>query len=235
MFGKMISLTIGYLFGCFLTAEPVARKYAGKGASEIGDTGNPGMANIMENLGFVPGMITLAGDLGKTVVAGLISYGLFRESGWIVALYSGLGCTIGHDFPFWRKFRGGKGVATSSLAFIMYSFPLGVFANRKFRGGKGVATTSMAIVFYAFLSGLAANIAGMLVVFATKYLCIGGPVIPLCFLLLMIIRGDREAAVLAGVFTALSVYAHGRAILDIREGKTKKTDVIGAILKRGDQ
>ena len=161
----------------------------------------------MKNLGFVPGMITLAGDLGKTVVAGLISYGLFRESGWIVTLYSGLGCTIGHDFPFWRKFRG----------------------------GKGVATTSMAIVFYAFLSGLAANIAGMLVVFATKYLCIGGPVIPLCFLLLMIIRGDREAAVLAGVFTALSVYAHGQAILDIREGKTKKTDVIGAILKRGDQ
>ena len=207
MFGKLISLTIGYLFGCFLTAEPVARKYAGKGASEIGDTGNPGMANIMENLGFVPGMITLAGDLGKTVVAGLISYGLFRESGWIVTLYSGLGCTIGHDFPFWRKFRG----------------------------GKGVATTSMAIVFYAFLSGLAANIAGMLVVFATKYLCIGGPVIPLCFLLLMIIRGDREAAVLAGVFTALSVYAHGRAILDIREGKTKKTDVIGAILKRGER
>ena len=207
MFGKMISLTIGYLFGCFLTAEPVARKYAGKGASEIGDTGNPGMANIMENLGFVPGMITLAGDLGKTVIAGLISYGLFRESGWIVTLYSGLGCTIGHDFPFWRGFRG----------------------------GKGVATTSMAIVFYAFLPGLAANIAGMLVVFATKYLCIGGPVIPLCFLLLMIIRGDREAAVLAGVFTALSVYAHGQAILDIREGKTKKTDVIGAILKRGDQ
>ena len=207
MFGKLISLAIGYLFGCFLTAEPVARKYAGKGASEIGDTGNPGMANIMENLGFVPGMITLAGDLGKTLVAGLISYGLFRESGWIVALYSGLGCTIGHDFPFWRGFRG----------------------------GKGVATTSMAIVFYAFLPGLAANIAGMLVVFATKYLCIGGPVIPLCFLLLMIIRGDREAAMLAGVFTALSVYAHGQAILDIREGKTKKTDVIGAILKRGDQ
>lgn len=207
MFEKLISLTIGYLFGCFLTAELVAQKYAGKGASEIGDTGNPGMANIMEHLGFVPGIITLIGDLGKTVVAGLVSYGLFRESGWIIVLYSGLGCTIGHDFPFWRGFRG----------------------------GKGVATTSMAIVFYAFFPGLAANIAGMLVVFATKYLCIGGPVIPLCFLLLMVIRGGREAAVLAGVFTALSVYAHGRAILDIREGKTKKTDVIGAILKRGER
>jgi len=70
MFAKSCSLIIGYCFGCFLTAELVARRYAGRCAAEVGDTGNPGMANIMAALGFVPGILTLAGDLGKCIAAG---------------------------------------------------------------------------------------------------------------------------------------------------------------------
>ena len=67
MTGKLISLLIGYVLGSFLTAEVVARKYAGKSAANLGETGNPGMANIMASLGFVPGILTLAGDLGKVI------------------------------------------------------------------------------------------------------------------------------------------------------------------------
>ena len=204
MIEKMLSLIIGYFCGSFLTAEIAAQKFAGKKAAEIGDTGNPGMANIMANIGFIPGIITLAGDLGKCIIAAVISLGLFRGSGWIVVLYAGLGCTLGHDFPFWRHFRG----------------------------GKGVATTSIAIILYAFLPGLAANIAGMLIVFATKYLCIGGPVIPLAFMGMMLFRGDREAAAIAGVLSALSLLAHGKAIRAVRTGKTKQTDVLRAIRDR---
>ena len=204
MSARAFSLLMGYLFGCFLTAELVASKYAGRSAAEIGDTGNPGMANIMAHLGFIPGIITLVGDLGKCVAAGLISYGVFRENGWIVVLYAGLGCTLGHDFPIWRGFKG----------------------------GKGVATTSMTIVLYAFLPGLAANIAGMIIVFMTKYLCIGGPVIPAVFIVLMAIEGDREAVALGAVLTILSVYSHSRAIMGIRSGMTKKTDVLGAIRRK---
>ncbi len=201
---RLISLLIGYLLGCFLTAETVAHRWAGTGAANLGDTGNPGMANIMGSLGFVPGIVTLAGDLGKCIAAGLICYGLFHTEGWIIVLYAGVGCTLGHDFPFWRHFRG----------------------------GKGVATTSMAIVLYAFLPGLLSNLAGMGVVFATQYLCIGGPVIPGVFMILMLIRSDVEAAVLAAFLTLLSLWKHGPAILRIREGKTKKTDVIGAVTKK---
>ena len=204
MNARVFSLLIGYLSGCFLTAELVARKYAGRSAAEIGDTGNPGMANIMAHLGFIPGILTLAGDLGKCVVASLISYGLFRESGWIVVLYAGLGCTLGHDFPFWRGFRGGKGVATSSVAIVLYSF----------------------------LPGLISNIAGMLVVLVTKYLCIGGPVIPLSFCVWMLARKDAEAAWIAAGLTILAILMHGSSALGIRERKTKKTDVIGALRKK---
>ena len=154
MLSRILSTLIGYAFGCFLTAEVVARKFAGKPAAELGETGNPGMANIMASLGFKPGILTLLGDLLKCILAMAISYLLFRESGWIVTMYAGLGCTLGHDFPFWRRFKGGKGVATSSAVIVVYSF----------------------------LWGLLANIAGMLVTFATKYLCIAGPVIPLFFI-----------------------------------------------------
>ena len=201
---RWISVLIGYCFGCVLTAEIVARIFAHKSASELGDTGNPGMANVMASLGFAPGMITLAGDVGKCIAAALVSYACFHEAGPVVILYAGLGCTIGHDHPFWRRFRGGKGVATTSIAVFLYSMPF----------------------------GLLANIAGMLVVFASRYLCIGGPVIPLSFSVFMLIRGDREAALIGLALTVLSVRAHYSSMRGIRTGRTKKTDVIAAIRRK---
>ncbi len=204
MNAKLCCLAIGYLFGCFLTAEVVAHRVAGKGAAQLGDTGNPGMANIMASLGFVPGIITLAGDLGKVILAGILSWYLFRDAGWIVTLYAGLGCTLGHIFPFWRRFRGGKGVATISMAIVIFSFPW----------------------------GLAANIAGMLTVFTTKYLCIGGPVIPFVFTIVMAALRQKEAAAIGIVMTGLSLKAHVSSIRGIRSGKTKQINVLDKILKR---
>ena len=201
---RVLSILIGYFCGCILTADIVAGKYAHTSASELGDTGNPGMANIMASLGFVPGIITLAGDIGKCIAAALISYACFHEAGNIVCLYAGLGCTLGHDFPFWRGFRGGKGVATTSIAIALFSFP----------------------------PGLLANIVGMLAVFATRYLCIGGPLIPLAFAAFMLMGGNKEAALLSFLLTGLSVRAHYSAMQGIRTGSTKKVDVIAAIKKK---
>lgn len=204
MLGRILSLLIGYCFGCFLTAELMARRIAGKPASKIGETGNPGMANIMINLGFYPGIITLLGDLVKCLIAMTVSFLLFYNAGWIVTLYAGLGCTLGHDFPFWRRFKGGKGVAVSSAAFIIYS-PLW---------------------------GLLANVAGMLVAIFTKHLNIAGPVIPLFFTIFMFLKRDTEAGILGIVFSLLSICCNLPTILGIFNGTTSKTDVIGAIRKK---
>ena len=201
---KLVSILIGYIFGTFLTAEITARRFAGKSASSVGETGNPGMANIMASLGFVPGILTLAGDLLKVILAAVICRRLFPGEGQIIMLYAGLGCTIGHDFPFWRRFRGGKGVATTSMAIALFHFPFGLLANA----------------------------AGMIVVFVTRYLCLGGPVIPLVFAVIMFAAGYTEAGVLSCILTVLSVYSHGSAILGIKSGRTSQTDVLGAILKK---
>ena len=201
---RLYSLLIGYIAGMFLTGEIVARKYAGKSASEIGTTGNPGMANIMANLGFKPGILVLAGDLGKCLLAILAVRLLFPEDAQKAVLYAGLGCTLGHDFPVWRRFRGGKGVATSSVA----------------------------IVCYSFLWGLAANIAGMLCVFLTRYLCLGGVLIPLCFAGIMAFLRDWEASAVGGVYIVLALVCHRKTLMGIRTGQTKKNNVLGAIRRK---
>lgn len=204
MLARILSMLIGYCFGCVLTGEIAARKFAGKSASKIGETGNPGMANIMINLGFVPGIITLLGDIVKCLLAMTISVLLFKSTGWIVVMYAGLGCTLGHDFPFWRRFKGGKGVATSSTVIIIYSFLLGVLAN----------------------------IAGMLVAIFTKYLNIAAPVIPVFFTVFMFIRGDVEAGILSLVLSLLALWCNLPTVLGIFNGTTSKVDVLGAIAKK---
>lgn len=65
VFLRLLCLAAGYLFGCFLTAEVVARCTAGESARQIG-SGNPGMANIMTHLGKRAGLLVLAGDVLKT-------------------------------------------------------------------------------------------------------------------------------------------------------------------------
>ena len=76
-----IALTclIGYLCGCFLTAVIVSKKFTGKDVSQIAE-GNPGMANVMINIGKKPGFIVLFGDILKVAVAYTIVYFLFYKT-----------------------------------------------------------------------------------------------------------------------------------------------------------
>lgn len=152
----VICTVIGYLCGCFLTAELAARLAEGKSASEIG-SGNPGMANIMANLGKKAGFFVLAGDVGKTLIAFGVSWllagGLLGRETF---LWAGLGVVLGHKFPFWKKFRG----------------------------GKGVAVTCTWLIFFMPVWGTVSCIAGGAVVLATGYLPLGAVLIPLlgtCF------------------------------------------------------
>ena len=201
---RLLSCMIGYVFGCVLTGEIIAYQFAGKSAAHLGETGNPGMANIMATLGFVPGILVLAGDIVKTALAIGISGLLFRDAGWIVVLYAGLGATLGHDFPLWRGFRG----------------------------GKGVVTTNLAITVYSPLWGVIANLLGAAIVAATQYLCLAGPACPAVFAVIMFLRGEWEAGVLSLVLTALALYCHGKSIRGMFDGTTSRTDVLGALKKK---
>ena len=202
---RMISLLIGYAFGNFLTAEAVTRHMTGKPCAQLGTTGNPGMANVMRSLGFKAGIIVLVGDILKTALAMLVSWLLFGSGiGRLSMFYAGLGAVLGHDFPVWLKAgRGGKGVTCCCTLLILYS-PW----------------------------GLAACIIGMLVVFGTKYLCIGGIAIPAAFLIPAFLVYGNEIGVLTAVLTGLCFYKHWPAARTIPSGQCEKTDVLGMILKK---
>ena len=190
----IISLLIGYCFGMFLTADLVALRYTGHNASKIGTTGNPGMANIMANLGAKAGLIVLAGDLLKCAAAILIAWLIFRAPDRSDILFAGLGATLGHDFPAWRKFKGGKGVTCSCLA----------------------------LVWYSPLWGLISVIAGLLVVIETKYLCFGGIAIPVVFTVLMAAQKNVPAVIVGVIHILLSVWCNRKSLRGIKDGTTKK-------------
>ena len=73
-------------------------------------SGNAGTTNVMRTLGWVPSLLTLAGDVLKAVLAVVIGRAIAGEIGWIVGAVAVL---LGHNWPVLFGFKGGKGIATS--------------------------------------------------------------------------------------------------------------------------
>ena len=168
MLQRLLCLLLGYLCGCFLTAELVARARTGKSAAALG-TGNPGMANLAHELGKGWGAVVLAGDIAKTALAFGLCRALFPALGGLSGLWAGLGAVLGHNFPLWRGFRGGKGVAVTCAALILFS-PLW---------------------------GTAACLSGLAVTLLSGWLPLGAVVIPALFVPPAFLCHGREAGLLA--------------------------------------
>ena len=101
-------LVLGYLLGSIPTGVLVGR-LVGQDPRESG-SGNIGASNVARSLGKGWGVFTLACDAAKGAIAvGLCLLADLRE----VAPWVGLAAVIGHCFPVWLKFKGGKGVATA--------------------------------------------------------------------------------------------------------------------------
>lgn len=124
--GRILALLIGYCFGMVLMGYLIG-KSKNIDLTKVG-SGNVGSTNTMRNLGVPAGLITLAWDCLKCVVACFfvkLIFGIFVENPSIYMIYAGLGCVLGHDFPCYMHFKGGKGVA-STLGFIIALFPIGL-------------------------------------------------------------------------------------------------------------
>ena len=83
-------------------------------------SGNAGTTNVMRTLGWVPSLLTLAGDVLKAVLAVVIGRAIAGEIGWIVGAVAVL---LGHNWPVVFGFKGGKGMACS-LGIILATEPL---------------------------------------------------------------------------------------------------------------
>lgn len=112
---RVLCVIIGYFFGCFQTAFFYG-KLKGIDIREHG-SGNAGTTNTLRVLGTKAGLIVFAGDMLKSILAALLVKALFGSSypeiKTLLVLYAGVGCVLGHNFPFYMKFKGGKGIATT--------------------------------------------------------------------------------------------------------------------------
>lgn len=205
---RLICVAIGYLFGLFQTGYIYGminhvdiRKHG---------SGNAGTTNALRTLGWKAGAITFIGDCLKCVLAVVLVRLIFADSGHVelLAIYAGLGAVLGHNFPFYLKFKGGKGIA-STAGLILAVNPL-----------------MFLIVAVVFIG----------IVWFTQYVSLGSLIIMVLFVIQVIIHGQMggfglpngelyEFYVIAVVLAALAFWRHRANIKRLINGTENKTDL----------
>lgn len=121
---RIIAIIIGYFCGLFQTGF-IYGKLHGVDIRDYG-SGNAGTTNVLRTFGKKAGIIVYFGDCLKAVVAALIiafTIGRGQEIEFLLIMYGGLGVVLGHNFPFYMNFKGGKGIAaTSGVIFSMLPY-----------------------------------------------------------------------------------------------------------------
>jgi acyl phosphate:glycerol-3-phosphate acyltransferase len=125
---------LAYLLGTFPSAELVARHY-GVDVTKAG-SGNPGASNVIRLVGWKAGVVVLLADMAKGSIAAAAGLAIDGHRG---AYILGVAAVLGHVFPVWRRFKGGRGVATGAGVFLVV-FPL--------------ITAGLAVVWIAIARGL---------------------------------------------------------------------------------
>lgn len=172
---EVVAVTLGYLAGSVPFAFLLARR-RGIDLRVIG-SGNVGATNVLRTSGVAAGVAVMCLDALKGAVAVLVAQRLTEGPATPVA--AGLAAVIGHIYPIWLRFRGGKGVATAAGVF-------GVLAP--------LALVSAATVF-------------VVSVWATRYISVGS-VSGVVTLVVAAVAGDAPAAVVAGAVIAALVIVH---------------------------
>ena len=207
---RIIALAIGYCFGIFQTGYFYGKS---KGIDIRNEgSGNAGATNSLRVLGWKAGFITFLGDLLKAILAVVIVYFIFRntyaEQIRLLEIYAGFGAVIGHNFPFYLNFKGGKGIA-STVGLILAVNP--------------VMFLIVAIVFIA-------------IVWFTQYVSLGSIVIMVLFVIQVVIYGQMDGFGLTGgelyefyaiaiVLAALAIWRHRANMKRLATGTENKTDL----------
>ncbi len=146
---RIICLLIGYACGLIQTAFFYGKAH-GIDIRQHG-SGNSGTTNALRVLGTKAGLIVFAGDCLKCVAAVVIVRLIFGQAHpdiiYLLCLYAGAGAILGHNFPFYMGFKGGKGIAATAgliLGFHPYFIVMGAI----------VFFTTFAITHYVSLGSL---------------------------------------------------------------------------------
>jgi glycerol-3-phosphate acyltransferase PlsY len=185
----------GYLIGSVSTAI-ITCKLMGLADPRSVGSNNPGATNVLRHGGKKAAIITLIGDMLKGLLP-VIAVTLIEPVNTAIAL-TGLGAFLGHIFPVYYGFKGGKGVAT------YYGVLLG----------------------YSWLAGVAALLVWLLTAFASKISSLSALVSALCApLLLWQVTHSTELTMTLGLMTALLYWRHRSNVRNIIAGREHKIGV----------
>ena len=205
---RLICLAIGYVFGLFQTSYIYGRLH-GIDIRKHG-SGNAGTTNMLRTLGTKAGAITLLGDALKCILAVLLVRAIFADRyGDILPLlsfYTAAGVILGHNFPFYLNFRGGKGIAAT-------------------------AGLILSLNMYMSLLGLATFVAAFLL---THYVSLGSLCVYTGFMIELVVFGQRgvfgmtqaylnEMYVIGAVLTVMAFWMHRENIKRLLHHEERKT------------
>ena len=118
--GYVLTALIAYCLGSVSTGLLVAKKYKGPDLRSVGSK-NTGATNVLRTMGWKYGLITFFGDMIKAILACLI--GKWLTGALYGMMLGGLCVILGHNWPAFFDFKGGKGVA-SSCGVMLCCFPV---------------------------------------------------------------------------------------------------------------
>lgn len=113
--GFLICIIGGYLLGSINSAIVISKLKYGEDVRDSGSK-NAGTTNMLRTYGGSAAKLTLIGDLAKTLVSYLLGITVFGIQG---AYFSCFMCIVGHIFPIYYRFRGGKGVACAAMMILL--------------------------------------------------------------------------------------------------------------------
>ena len=157
MVKQLLTLLIGYLLGSISTGVLLSRFVAHTDIRKQG-SGNAGTTNMLRVMGKKFALLTLAGDMLKGIVAVLI--GSLLVGGKTGQILGAFGAILGHNFPVFFGFKGGKGIATS-FGCLLIVFPLQTLA------AFGVFLALFLITHYVSVGSIGAAVTLPIFVIAT--------------------------------------------------------------------
>ena len=152
----LVTVLVGYLLGSISVSILLSRDVMGGDVRREG-SGNAGATNMARVYGLKAGILTLAGDVVKSVLSILLGWWLLGDAG-IAA--GGIACLLGHCFPVYYSFKGGKGVSVgAAIAFavdwrvfliVVGAFAIGALLSKKVSLGSLSAAVTISIAAALF-------------------------------------------------------------------------------------
>lgn len=189
----IVLCTLTYLIGSLNFSIIISKRYHNDDIRNYG-SGNAGTTNMLRTYGRRAAVLTLLGDALKAIVSSLYGYALLGFTGAYIA---GFFCILGHCFPIYYKFKGGKGIVTVAFMILMLD---------------PIVFTILFFIFFAL-------------VFATKMVSFGSVICVMLFpILLHRIEGPGIPVIFAMLITLLVVFMHRENIMRIFHGEESKVD-----------